>query len=1753
MDPEDFQPFFEIVVTALGAEELLRRAKQWLVKASKARAREEAVKCSKIIQAIMSHPNKHSTTRQQVSEPLPKPHLPSDQIPLSVNARESLLSRGTAAAESKATPPLPHIPALPVDIPSSKSNPSHAYPLSPTQVSPSVYSPTAPREPQPFPLDIPQAAHLPRSPERPSASLPPSPMHQPHNAAPHVITPSMSNILPPPLVTQNQSVLAGDSPQAKADRREQTTSGSQTDQAAFPLPTDVSPRAEDLLNPETSSPNALNDVGNQQTAPPTIVSLDKTPLEPEVLRGNEAVEQEDSTEEEVMDPVTAVSSANPWDAETNAERVEQWGLEDMIHNDPRHTSPFRTQWMYQDRKEAVEMNDTEYKTLTDQEYSRLADIPPAVRRHTGLVYNKKSKFDWEVRVVLGRLAYDYNQMDEPENSKFLHDSLLEIESRFPDISPTHMFRQIDRDGPKAVQKWRSDVAKWVQTTAGKMGSTQKDLEHHVEILDSKKSFKKFDAYKLLGLGRAEINYVAWGRTSEGKRICNPIIDKEMEEWKAVPENQAKMAKDSKAFGQRRVTVQARVRRLQFEGLTKEEKKEVTEKLKTKDGVNLLTEDDIQAATECLLSHLTQVVSHSADIVDLHIVLFASGVISGSKLPVIMKEFGVKPNQGPFLDGQEVGGRAKAEYPNYVSARFQADPSELVVLDQGLGDTLTENGDEHQLSKSKSKGKGKGKAVDPGTGSCQPSHPVLSQWKPSANVNTNNKRSEYMNRFFANTFKLHFPSKISWNKVSAENDRYIEPQRRPQDSSGQPVQLMNPLAMPVETHLNPWWDFMQDCVQGRVSVDRVFGWKPESTRLLIPSIPVPADPNVHIAGELSRTANPKKRPRGEKKVPRKSAKRQSQVRPASEEPESEFGTDSESLEEDTERPGQDDGPSSARILRNRPVRNVPSVAVQGASESDVEEESGTSGSEFEPEGASQPKGRASTSLSSPRASDNRQALFSYPTPLTSLPCGAEDAECSTPEKNHGPKSSDSPSINVGPPHQLPLFEVTPASPQFTPPSPIEAITQSPPHPTTIPRTCPSPPASLQPPTIAQTCADPSSSTLNSSNGITLTSEDHPSRASGSPTLPANATAAPSSKIDSVPTNLPSNPSANLATSSNPTSATSSGDLALSPTLPLAFRPLRLVHPRMFSGEAAASGNPAWLQVKPLWELWGHKVALLNVDQRNLSLSPSSPRPDVTLPSALTSAMSITQIYLALQRGDPHLPEMPMVRVSPTCHLDALHPHHHIRQAVEGIFDVQVAPSTGRVFEGNMPLGVEAVHAFFGVLEGSLASFIEQLTSNEQILRYAEVDFFTSLRLAICIKGTTLMRDEGDSGPSIQRVESLLDRLVSVLAGIAVLRYMQEYLGGALARWTREQPDKSGSRWEMWYSFWQMWKAGMSGLASALSQGRQDLFQYRGIYNVISPSVKSIVDHLMANPAWWSAPGDGIPVAFCLSQESDSSELLRSSVVEDSVSLVELFTSRCRDLKQVIEDSFRREDGPKYGPDTSDSEVRRRKMVEAWVKVWQSEGGPDGANVPSGTSANPSWDQDTRRIPLEIPEPMDLDELEGAPASREDESTPNLAEDLPPSPEDDDAQPNEEEEGSKSGAEISTAAGVKRKRKVPVGGRRIAEPSIGLAEDPRRRLKELAAKAPEKEIEDRPRRRAYLKSPYVGSTHGQALHVISEQDLHSAIASSSKKPKAATAKSKAAAKASAPSSSPAKLTRKSSRVQASKKVAETKAAKSRATGR
>ncbi|KIO19117.1 hypothetical protein M407DRAFT_31239 [Tulasnella calospora MUT 4182] len=1752
MDSNDFQPFLDVVVDALGEDDLRSRVTRWLVDASKTQAKQKVVHCSRIVRAIVS---RKSTPTTAFLLPSASGRLPDQTAQTGLSQAAATAAQPTSRQASPPHPvPQSHSHAQTPASGALSGQPKFPpKPRSPTPMSPRLNAEQTPVSPvhrspptaQPFPFDAQTPSqHVPRgtnpsspkspSPRKrqqfkapPSAAEPPAP---PNTGSNLDSLPQQSNPLPTPNVIEPDLALRNlgspsNSGPARPQGRTAVVAETGATKSRGPSGRSNSAGPDD---PESESGT---------TVPPVDELLDGE--SPEDALGE--AEQDADAEEPANEGLTAFPpSGNPWDVATNDERVKKWKLEEEIHANPRHTSPFRTQWMYEDRKTAMEMNDAEYKVLTDQEYSKFLKVPPAMRGHAGLVFNKKSKFDWEIRVVLGKLAYDYSQMDEPENATLLSNALVELEVRFPDISPAHVFRNINKEGKKAVRKWWSDVAKWVQTTAGKMGAIKDELEHHVEMLDAKKPSKKYDVYKLLGLKRAEVNYVAWGKT-EGLSKCEPLIKAEMDVWKADPVNQKAMEEDGKVFGQERVQVEARIRQKQFDKLTKEEKDQFLAKNNSRS--NITTDQEIQGAAESLLSHLIHVGGHAAKIGDLHIVLMASGYISGGRLPVVIKEFGVKPEHGPFINDQEVGGRASKEYQTYAASRFKADPTELEIFDKGLEDGFSATG--QGSSKSRGKGKGKAKASTGSSAHPQPSNTApdipkqsthqlrrsFASWTPAATVNTDRKRAEYLSRFLGSTFKNNFSIQLSWNNISANNERFVEGERRPKDANNQPVLLMNPTAMPVVTHLKPWWDFMQNCAKGLVPDNEVFSWKPETTRLKIPTIPAPENPELHVSGELSRTANPKKRPRRENAAPaRKSRKLNKSTKPASQEPELELEEDLDGLIEDADNWGwgEEEEVAPTRTLRSRRESKVSSAVPSVYGDDDEGAESGTDGSEFTPE----TKGEVEAAVSD----------------------GSQTSRLS----GKGAPRSRNKALRVLSPSLLD-FEQSDVAQSG---SDGEAVVQPEEQ----------PPAKSPQKNRSHSSASPTSSSEGSSKipGIALAPISSEGRQ-----LASTIASTP----DDPPHNFTSNNAANAKLSREPTSVRR----APSPVVTQPFAELRIGHPRMFNGEASASGSPGWLQIKPLLSVWGSKISFLDMTQCDIFHSPAPPKSDLALPSAVTSAISIMQIFLAMQLADPHRPDTPLVRVSPTCGLDAVHPHHHLRQIVEGILDVQLPLPSSKLFEANMLLKPEGIRAFFGTLEEALVSFVDDLTANEAAIRYSEIEFFTALRLALYIKGTTLIRDEASTGPSAERVASILDRLVSVLAGVAALRYMQEYLGEAASRWCREDCEKGSARWYMWFSVGQLWKAGMAGLASALSQKRQDLFQFRGIDDVISPSVRSIVELLMVNPAWWSPLGDGVPVAFTvgikqfipseslfnrlanlpwarlsfidrssvllalficaiqLSQEPDGSPRLIISSTDEFGSLMELFTMRCSDLRRCIEENGSAELGPKYARDESEDEVRRRQTNQAWVSVWTTERGPQAAD-PLEPSTSSAAEQEESAPESQAPGTSQASSIVAATPSAVDEheADPSLERvvGLPAIAEEDEPQSAEvprEADDSDVGVMVLGPARGKRKRKVAVGGRQTAEPSVGVAENPRRRLRKAAESAAEEEPPERSRRQAYLKSPYV-SAPPPALSSAAPK------ASSPKKPRAAVAKE---------SSSPKKLTQKQRRVEAARKASAAKAAKKAAS--
>lgn len=340
-------------------------------------------------------------------------------------------------------------------------------------------------------------------------------------------------------------------------------------------------------------------------------------------------------------------------------------------------------------------------------------------------------------------------------------------------------------------------------------------------------------------------------------------------------------------------------------------------------------------------------------------------------------------------------------------------------------------------------------------------------------------------------------------------------------------------MPVGTHLAPWWEFMQRCAVGQVASDKVFAWKAERIRLAVPSIPAPANQDIHMSGLLSQTAKPTKRPRGSTNTARKSRKSRGKTKPRSGDPDMDLEEDMEGLLEEAEQYlGLEPESSSSRNLRNRPSFTTPA----GLDNND-DEESASSGSEFgpEPDVPQRPVQRA-------RPNPLR---ITSPKPTTTNQLALEEG--SPPPLYDGPLDQASP----------------PASPEAAA-QPALQLTAD------IPTTSSKPPSTASKRPFAESSlADPSQNTAHSTlrlpADIPTTSFEPHSTASKSPFIAT-------SPIDPSP----NAPAKSAATSKVAPGKTSSGR-SPPPIQAMPFTELRLGYPRVLSGDAIAAGSPAWLQV------------------------------------------------------------------------------------------------------------------------------------------------------------------------------------------------------------------------------------------------------------------------------------------------------------------------------------------------------------------------------------------------------------------------------------------------------------------------------------------------------------------------------------------------------------------------------------------------
>lgn len=230
--------------------------------------------------------------------------------------------------------------------------------------------------------------------------------------------------------------------------------------------------------------------------------------------------------------------------------------------------------------------------------------------------------------------------------------------------------------------------------------------------------------------------------------------------------------------------------------------------------------------------------------------------------------------------------------------------------------------------------------------------------------------------------------------------------------------------------------------------------------------------------------------------------------------------------------------------------------------------------------------------------------------------------------------------------------------------------------------------------------------------------------------------------------------------------------------------------------------------------------------------------VSIPPVLDSAVSVMAIWVSLQKHNPckvcpltgHVDLVPYfcsvaqpdltVGVEPFLYLNSLLPRHHVRQAVELVLDVTKPLPSTKNLEVNLGLIPPALDALYTQFELGLVRFIFDLTASTEVVRYSDVQPLTALRLASFIHMSAFLRDPGKQGPTSSRIEQILDRFVVVLAAIAVVRYMQEFLGSAVDEWVRKtRADQSIG--PMWLALKVLWSPSIDSLARAVVTRRADV--------------------------------------------------------------------------------------------------------------------------------------------------------------------------------------------------------------------------------------------------------------------------------------------------------------------------------------------
>lgn len=251
-----------------------------------------------------------------------------------------------------------------------------------------------------------------------------------------------------------------------------------------------------------------------------------------------------------------------------------------------------------------------------------------------------------------------------------------------------------------------------------------------------------------------------------------------------------------------------------------------------------------------------------------------------------------------------------------------------------------------------------------------------------------------------------------------------------------------------------------------------------------------------------------------------------------------------------------------------------------------------------------------------------------------------------------------------------------------------------------------------------------------------------------------------------------------------------------------------------------------------------------------------RPNVDLPAAFYSAVSILQLWSGFERDSTvgHGIELLMddrsdavclqnnfdVTFLQNLGLTTVTPKHHISKLITTIFDATKPLPSAKWIYIQPQIGTEAAIALFLQIETRLSQFMDEVVASEESILTFKLNLLQGMRLASLMDGTGFIRDVAKIADHTERATALGDRFVQILAAVAFARYMKLVLGRVAELYV-----KTTSRAEtktMWTELVYLWNVGCSTLARPLVVRRSDVstFTPRRLWRL--PTAFSIHLHL-----------------------------------------------------------------------------------------------------------------------------------------------------------------------------------------------------------------------------------------------------------------------------------------------------------------------